>query len=192
MKKNNITKFLILGIGIVILLSGCTEVEGTGGGSLIKEKKPFKDFGGGGEYAAEIHTPEEEADANKDFLSKISLKEGVGDFELTPIKYIGDDDDDEEDEADFWLIVENKNDFDAGAYVTFVQKDASGKVLSAGDNKTRILKPGSRDIITLKFGDGISEDIASIEITAMLRESGEFKPGRGGRQDCCASRQARV
>ena len=63
-----------------------------------------------------------------------------GDFKITPLKF-------GEDPGDFWLALENKNDYPAGAYVTFVLKGSEGEVISAWDNKSRVMAPGDKDLI---------------------------------------------
>ena len=157
-KKNNGIAALI--ICLCLLITGCGEGK-TEQSGLFKEKKPFDSFGDGEPFTAEVHTPEERVQENQAFISKLSFEEGFGDFKLTPVKY-GDS------AEDFWLIVENENDYPAAAYVTFVMKDEAGEVIRAADNRTRVLKPGSRDIIAgnLTGGNG---DFAKIVITASLR-----------------------
>ena len=157
-KKNNGIAALI--ICLCLLITGCGEGK-TEQSGLFKEKKPFDSFGDGEPFTAEVHTPEERVQENQAFISKLSFEEGFGDFKLTPVKY-GDS------AEDFWLIVDNENDYPAAAYVTFVMKDEAGEVIRAADNRTRVLKPGSRDIIAgnLTGGNG---DFAKIVITASLR-----------------------
>ena len=91
-------------------------------------------------YDVEVHVLESIVSANEEFLSKIAIKDGVGDFKITPLKF-------GEDPGDFWLALENKNDFPAGAYVTFVLKGSEGEVISAWDNKSRVMAPGDKDLI---------------------------------------------
>ena len=126
-------------------------------------EKPFADFGNREFYEGEIHTPEKLLQANRDFLDRITYGSGVGDFGLTPLKY-------GESLQDFSLILENNNSYAAGAYVTFVFRDDMGKVLSAGEKKSRVLAPGARDVLDSVFGEGSPEGFDSLEITAFVRE----------------------
>ncbi|MCR4656948.1 MAG: hypothetical protein K5770_12060 [Lachnospiraceae bacterium] len=161
MFKKDIHRIMSLIIFVCVLISGCGGGT-TGKTGSFKEKKPFDNFGDGGPYTAEVHTPEETVKDNNDFISKLSFEEGIGDFKLTPLKY-GDS------AGDFWIIVENGNDYPAAAYVTLVMKDNEGNVICASDNKTRVLKPGSRDIIKGNLSDDIA-DFEKLEITATIRD----------------------
>ena len=157
---------LLLAVLAAALTAGCGFGVGSGELADFGKKdldKPFADFGNQEIYSGEVHTPEKLLQANQDFLDRITYGTGVGDFELTPLKY-------GESLQDFSLILENKNSYPAGAYVTFVFRDDKGEVLSAGGKKSRVLAPGSRDILEPAFGEGSPEGFESLEITAYARE----------------------
>ena len=114
-------------------------------------------------YSAEVHTPADIAAANDAFNSKIIFMDGVGDFAMTPLKY-------GTGISDFALIVENNNNFTVAALVTFVFRNADGKVISAGTSKTHALNKGAKDVVFSSFGDGAISDFSTLEITAFIRD----------------------
>ena len=135
-----------------VMISGCV-------------KKPFEDFGKTKElYKTEVHTSDDTVKKNEEFTSKIRYGDGTGDFEITPLKY-------GESPSDFSLILKNNNSFNAGAYLTFIFRDESGKTISSGENKSRVLAPGAADLVLAAFGDGDISDFDSLTITAYVRDA---------------------
>ncbi len=155
-------------IGIILpaallasLLSGC---DGASEGASGKPFDSFGSFDDNKPYEGRVQVSEEEKNSNEAFISRITYGEGIGEFGLTPLKF-------GKEPWDFFLIVENRNPFPAGAYITFAMKDEAGEVISAGEKSSRVLKEGARDIIKADLGDGASFDFAALEITAYIREN---------------------
>ncbi len=186
--RNLIRITAIFTLCLCVLIAGCgtgredeTDEPGNDGDNIVNDTGNSGDNVGGAEddleesddvwnsyepftgYDVEVHVPESIVSANEEFLSKIAIKDGVGDFKITPLKF-------GEDPGDFWLALENKNDFPAGAYVTFVLKGSEGEVISAWDNKSRVMAPGDKDLIMGNTGDGLDRDFSSLEITADIRD----------------------
>ncbi len=155
--RKNVSR-MFAALMVASLITGCGGGTDKPGGDAGLNN--YKRFAGN---ETEVHASESIVAANKEFLSKISIKDGIGDFKITPLKF-------GKDPGNFWLAVENENDFPAGAYFTFALKDSEGEVISAWDNKSRVMAPGEKDLVMGNMGDGLNIDFSSLEITADIRE----------------------
>ena len=155
MKKGNLfRRAVITGVAVVIasgILTGCMK-----GGKATSFNMDIPD-----DYSAPL--PDDLAEAYDSFAGRVTIKEGIGDFDLKPMKLPSGS-------GDFALVVRNDNSFPAAAYVLCTYKSPEGELIYATYSETDIMTGGSECVLTFSAGKMDIPDSANVELVAYAKE----------------------